>query len=274
MSTDHKEKRTKQIITSSLLLALLLISVSAPASAQDQRAYSRVLCVKATPGRTAERIDLATNFGQKIAQARVDAGGPAVWYFMQAVIPAGERAPCDFLVVHGYDGFPTPLLPLGEALAKAGVNMKAAEFRAKRAESSRLVDAELSYLVERVGTVETGNYIRVNYMKVHDMQEWLDLESNVWKQIMEERVKAGRLKAWRAFRLFLPRGTSLPYNAVTVDVFPDWASIGKPGEINKFFEKAHPGRRFRDIGPRVQAARDIVNSHLYRVVAKASASGR
>ena len=230
------------------MLALLLISVSAPASAQDQRAYSRVLCIKGTPGRTAERIDLATNLEQKVAQARINAGGPAVWYFMQAVIPAGERAPCDFLVVHGYDGFPTPLLPLGEALAKAGVNMKATEYRAKRAKLSRLADRELWYAVERVGTAESGNYMRVNYMKVHDMQEWLDLESNVWKQIMEERVKAGRLKAWRAFRLFLPRGTSLPYNAVTVDVFPDWASIGKPGEINKFFEKPTQAGSFAILG--------------------------
>ena len=274
MNTEHKEKRTKQIITSSLLLALLLISVSAPASAQDQRAYSRVLCVKATAGRTAERIDLATNFGQKIAQARIDAGGPVVWYFMQAVIPSGERAPCDFLVVFGYDGFLTAVLPLDEALTKAGIEMKDTEYRAKRAELSRLVDQELWYAVERVGTAEPGNYVRLNYMKVHDMEEWLDLESNVWKQIMEERVKAGALQAWRAHRLFLPSGTSLPYNAATADIFPDLASVGKPGEINKFFEKAHPGRKLGDVGPRVQAARDIVNAHLYRVVAKASASGR
>ncbi len=163
---------------------------------------------------------------------------------------------------------------MGEALAKAGIDMKDTEYRAKRAELSRLVEEELWYRVERVGSAEPGNYVRWNYVKVHDMQEWLDLEVNVWKQIMEERVKAGRLQAWRALGLFLPRGTSLPYNAGTVDVFPDWASVGKPGEINKFFEKAHPGRKLGDVGPRVQAARDIVNSHLYRIVAKASASGR
>ena len=219
--------------------------------------------------------DFIPNISKKMMQAKADAPGATLtaWYFMRSRIPSGEEPTCDYLAVEAFEGFPAPLLSRSEALKKAGIDMTRDEYIDRRNSLVKLVDIKLYSAVEIVGETEPGNFVVLNYMKVRDFDEWLDLESNVWKQIQEARVKGGGLKAWGSHRLFLPRGTSLPYNAVTADVFPDFASVGRPAQMEKIIEKAHPGRRFRDIMTRTRKAREIVRADLYEVMEKVTPSG-
>ena len=76
---------------------------------------------------------------------------------------------------------------------------------------------------------------------------------------------------WSAHRLFLPRGTSVPYNAATVNIFPDWASIGNMQVVN-YFEKTHSNLDTTGLWKKVGAARDIVRSDLYEIIAKVTPS--
>lgn len=71
----------------------------------------------------------------------------------------------------------------------------------------------------RVG--KTGNYIKVNYAKVSDMQNYLGFETGVWLPFIEKAMKDKKTSfvGWSVANVLLPGGTSLPFNAFSVDHF-------------------------------------------------------
>ena len=62
------------------------------------------------------------------------------------------------------------------------------------------------------------NYFVVQYLKVHPSMdnEYLELETGVWKKMQQARIDAGVLDAWYFFRVISPSGTKTEYNYVTV----------------------------------------------------------
>ena len=242
----------------------------ASSQTQDQQSYGRDNCVKVKEGKAQEYATYLRDVVVKLAKVRVDAGAVVSYTIAQAVAPAGRAARCDYHILAGYNGFP-PEAPSAEQTAadmkKAGLSMNLEAMIAKREELSYLVGVDIWMYRERVGTPKKGGYARINYDKVHPGMgaEWATLESNGWKQLAEAASKEYGT-AWRAASLAMPGGANLPYNAMTVDIFPSWAALGKGIPARDLWNKVHPSRDMTAHLNRLSTIRDRPRVDTVRLI--------
>jgi hypothetical protein len=206
-----------------LVLVLLLGGGNALA---EEPVFLMSRCIKAQPNKSGEYEKFMMETTRKSMQVRADEGSLAAWVFAHSVIPGGGLdSTCDFLLINVHKGFPPERVPIDPYFAKAKVTVTREQWYAKLAEQSRLVRAELWRGIDELGTIEKGNYFRVDHLKV-STEDWGGEKTvKLWQ---EGRIKAGELRGWQAHQLLIPAGTSQPYNFRTLEVFPDWSSIGRP----------------------------------------------
>jgi hypothetical protein len=259
-----------QFTTRVVLGMLLVLAIPQFAAAQDgPPLYSWVQCIDTKPGHENEYQQFTLDVTQKVLQVEDPESNRVAWYLLRSVIPAGDSAPCNFLAVATFKGFPKSSLSFGDRIKKAGVNMTLEDHRAKRNSLSSLANRELWRRVDGLEqTSEVGNYIRINLAKVHDWDAWTDLERNIWKPIAQELSKGEKRGTWGASRLVMPSGSSLPYNALSFDVFTNWDALGGGQGVSAAFQKIHPEMSSDLFSSRAQQAREVVRRDLYRVVGK------
>lgn len=238
--------------------------------AQEPARFSRDYCIKVRDGKAQEFSAYLRDVTVKLAKVRVEAGAVASFTIAQAVAPAGRSARCDYHLVYTYVGFP-PEEPGAEQTAadmkKAGIFMTHEAMLAKRAELIYLAGMDIWRWRERVGQSTKGAYARINFDKVHPgmAAEWLDLESNGWKQLAEVAAKEHGT-AWRAASLVMPGGADLPYNAMTIDVFPSWAALGQGIPARAIWNKVHPNRDMSAHLDRLSTIRDRPRVAVVRLI--------
>lgn len=154
------------------------------------------------------------------------------------------------------------------AYEKAHIAMKPTDFAAQRDAVSRLRKSELWRVRATVGIPEKGNYVRHNYVKVQadDMGPWLKLETETFKPVHEARVEMGAFKAWALVTLAMPSGSALPYNAMTVDIYKDWAAIANPPKYQEAFQKAGKGEMSAAFTQSEKLRGAFIRTELYEVV--------
>jgi hypothetical protein len=235
--------------------------------AQDQQGgYHRVACIKVKPGKEAEFREFVAGAARKFFQSSADSGEIAGWFLARTVIPAGSEAGCDYVGVTLFRDLPRPPLGLEEidkGLKRAGVAMSASEFVAKREEVSSLVSANLWRQAVAAGVPpEKGDYAYVNFMKVHSMHDWMDMENNVWKPMAASFAKGGGLRGWSVNVLVLPSGTDTKFQAVTLDVFPNWEAAFKPLPVEDTFKQVHPDKDAEQTFEKLLKSRDLARREL------------
>ena len=93
---------------------------------QPATGYHTVACLKVKADKGSEFRKWAAEDLHKYAQSRLDAGFVTTWYLLRSVMPQGESAECDYLVVAMYPAAPPKPLgveDLDAALKKAGIAM-------------------------------------------------------------------------------------------------------------------------------------------------------
>jgi hypothetical protein len=233
--------------------------------------FAKSFCIKVQPGKNAEFMKLMTDVSKPVAQVRADAGEYSTLFLMRAVYPAGMEAACDYELVTLYPGFPPdPKTAMAAATAyeKAHVAMKPSEFTAQRDALSRLRKSELWRVRASLGIPENGNYVRHNYVKVQpdDMAQWLKLEEETFKPVHQARIEFGAFKGWALTTLAMPSGSELPYNAMTVDWYKDWSSIGAPTKYQEAFQKAGKGEMSAAFAQSSKLRGAFVRTELYEIV--------
>ena len=242
----------------------------ASSQTQGPQFYARDTCVKVKEGKAQEYTAYLRDVTVKLVKVRVDAGAIATYTIAQAVAPVGRAARCDYHLVTGYNGFP-PEAPSAEQTAadmkKAGISMSREAMVSKRDELSSLVGVDTWNYRERVGTPQKGGYARINYDKIHPGMgaEWLALESNGWKQLAEA-ASTEHGTAWRVASLAMPAGASLPYNAMTVDIFPSWAALGRGLPTRALWNKVHPNTDMTAHLSRLSTIRDRPRVDTVRLI--------
>jgi hypothetical protein len=232
--------------------------------------FARDFCVKAREGKAQELAAHLRDVEAKLGKAEVDAGTMATYTIAQAVTPSGKAATCDYHIVIGYNGFP-PEPPSPEQTAatikKAGISMTTEALTAMRGELAELAGMDVWLFRERVGVAKKGGYARINYDKVQPGMgaEWVSMESNGWKQLAEAAVKEHGT-AWRVASLIMPGGTSLPYNAMTVDIFPSWEALAKGLPAREIWNKVHPERDMSAHLTRLSEIRDRPRVDLVKLI--------
>lgn len=236
----------------------------------QQVQYTRSLCIKVEPGKMAEYTKLQSDIKPAL-QAQADAGEFSGRLLSRAVYPAGMAATCDYMAVTLYPGFPPdPKSSMSHetAFEKAHVSMKPTEYIAALTSATRLRKAELWRILDSFGTPELGNYVRLDYMKVqpNNFNEWIKLEKETYKPVHQARMELGSMKGWVLSTLMMPGGSSLPYNAMTVNMYKDWAQIGTPLKYQEAFQKAFPGKDMSQVMALTPTLRDLIRTELYEVV--------
>jgi hypothetical protein len=95
--------------------------------------------------------------------------------------------------------------------------------------------------------------------------EWLNMESNGWKQLAEVAAKEHGT-AWRVASLAMPGGANLPYNAMTIDIFPSWAALGQGIPARAIWNKVHPNSDMSAHLDRLSTIRDRPRVDVVRLI--------
>jgi len=236
-------------------------------SAQQQPGYYQVLnCIKVTTGKTTEYLKFVNDASKPLAQARANAGEIVSWSLLRSVLPTGEEARCDYSIVTTYEG-PIPPPPvrredLPKALERASIKMTAAEYYARRDAVSHLVATELWRTRIRLGQPQKGNYVFLNYMKVHDLPGFTKFETDVWRPLAEGWIKEGTQTGWVFNTALLPGGTEIKYAAVTADIYPSWEATFQQRNTTDMFKKAHPGKDLQQTMAPQTKLRDLAQRNL------------
>jgi hypothetical protein len=258
-------RATRFAIAFTCVAALTVTAQNAPAPS------AKSFCIKVQPGKNAEFMKLMNDVSKPVAQIHADAGEFSASFLLRTVYPAGMDAACDYQLVTLYPGFPPDpktLMTPATAYEKAHVAMQPSEFAAQRDALSRLRRSEMWRVRESIGIPEKGNYVRHNYVKVQpdDQGPWLKLESETFKPVHQARIEMGAFKAWALVTLSMPSGSELPYNAMTVDIYKDWASIAAPTKYQEAFQKTGKGEMSAAFTQSAKLRGAFVRSELYEVV--------
>ncbi|MCC6341473.1 MAG: hypothetical protein IT166_04710 [Bryobacterales bacterium] len=233
---------------------------------QSPSIYQTVNCIKVTPGKGPEYLQLARDATLKFMQARADSGEITSWVLLRSVIPAGAEARCDFATLTTHSG--SPALPMNRESAaavfrKAGLGISTDEYVAKRNGLSRLVSTEIWRRALLTGHPEKGNYLYTNNMKVHNMKEYAKFERDVWLPMAEEWIKEGGMTGWGVSVAVLPGGADVKYAARSADIFPNWEAAFKPRNLQAMFAKVHAGKDFEETMSGLSKLRDLARRELW-----------
>ena len=263
-----------------LALPALFLSAIPAARAQDQpQTHLSTFCIKALPGKAVELEQFVSDVGSKLFQVSMQEKRMSRWTFSRAVTPTGEEAACSHRLALVYEGAPPePPNALEADLKKAGIKMTSQEYFAKLMSFSKLVLHERFARFAGFGAPEKGTYFQINFMKPlpGKAADFAKFEREVWMPLAEQAAKSGHpRRAWAGWFRIYPSGSESDYDAITVDVFRDWASVWKPQGFSKdAVEKVFPGKTAQDLMAPTITLRNLVHRELYFVVESGRAASQ
>jgi len=254
-----------------MLCAVLAATSALTLCAQQQppTGFHSVACVKIKAGMAHEFTQWAAGDLHKYIQSRVNSGAVSTWYLLSSVIPQGESAQCDYIMVSIYSGVPTAPMErddLVAALKQAGLSATAQEFVDKRNSMSTLISNDMFRTVASVGSPKMGDYFIVNYMKVSNMDDYTAYEKKVWVSFAEGLAKDGSRTGWSLNERMFPSGANTPFQAVTVDIVPSWKEIFQPsGDFAATFRKTHHDMELGTTFEQYEKLRTIVSTEVFHL---------
>ena len=142
---------------------------------------------------------------------------------------------------------------MNAGLKKAGLTMTAKEYVDQRNSVVQLQLSELWENVNALGTLQKGDYVVLNHMKVFNSTEWIAFEKKTWQPLAESMVKDGLMRGWFV-NVPVFGGSDVKYQGSTVDVYPNWEALFKDPGITERFKQAHPGK---DLNQTLDAAEKL-----------------
>jgi hypothetical protein len=260
--------RLPAALAASAFLCLLTVP---PAAAQPQNppSFTRTVCLKVTDANTPVMERLLTEANAKVGLVGLQKGFYNSVTVSRAVYPQGAAASCNYIVSWNYAGLPPEITKKmsDDMFQAAGMGTWDA-FLGKLSAASELVRTDLWSVIARAGTMRTGDYFRLNWMRVKPGKaaEWGELETKQWAPVMEARVADGELRGWVSYNHVLPAGADQTFNAATVDVFPSWDKMWRQKGLGGYVAKVHPGLNAALFNSRTNDAREMARVEVYQVV--------
>lgn len=214
----------KSITPKILLVGLFLFISSFTLQAQVMIMQYRSVA----PEDRAEFLERETTYWAAIAKKAIDDGKMLSWQLWETVggVDMDENTP-NFVFVNSFAD-KGGLDRLGEIWNPSAVfpNKKMEDMETNS--RSRVVHSIITEIGLSVG--EGAQFARVNYDKVTDWELYRKREGGIWKPFIEQTIKDKKtsVKGWNVIRVAVPSGTSVPFDAFTVDFFDTMSEAVMP----------------------------------------------
>ena len=91
-----------------------------------------------------------------------------------------------------------------------------------------------------------------------------------WKAIHQERIKDGRMTAWLLLKVVNEEQKDIPYNYITLNVYPDMEKVSDGGPTNEDFTNAHSDQyseqEIQAMGALTRKVNNIIRSDLLKSI--------
>lgn len=275
MKKKYNNYGKAMVVTILLSIAFGVFPLLGNAQENDPPLFALVECMKVKPENEDRYLEVEKSIWKPLHLERAKQGNIVGW-FLYKVRFTGTDDKYNYVTVtlfadplkiedpwNNID--PAKILPgkdLDKAMQETG--------ESRDLVSSAVITRQAS--VYREGGPGDFIFIQVDYMKVEQGKEdeYWDVETNVWKPIHQEFIKAGSRVGWSLWGRIFPAGAGLDYQFVTVNYMADWSKIGA-ANFTDAFSKAHAGKDLDAMSAKTGASRTLVKSELWEVVEKAFA---
>lgn len=253
----------KQWMISFVLAAMPLGLYGADLPGQaDTPGYMHGRCWKAHPGKSTELREFFDTVGRTLGEEAVKAGKLAAYSVIEARVPRGQEAMCDFIATSMFVGYPTDLQLMTDAAQKR-LKMQPGQIGEKLNAAGYLVRTTLSRVVGSIGMGKEGAIVSVQTFHAPSASAYEDMVENEIQALAQARTDAGDTLGWGTAVVVQPRGTNQDFNASSYTVFEDMAAQGKRTDWVSLYAKAAPGKSWDDFLSRLRETREIVDTGIY-----------
>lgn len=242
----------------------------ANAQQNDPPLFALVDYMKVKPENESRYVDLETNIFKPLHMERAKQGNIVGW-FLYRVRFTGTDDAYNYVTVTLFNDplkIEDPWKNIDFAKLLPGKDLD--KIMQETLTSRELVSSSLVNQISSVykeGGAGNFKYLQLDYMKVEQGKEneYFDVETNIWKPVHQEFIKAGSRVGWSLWSRNFPSGAGLDYQYTTVNYFADWSKIGA-ADYNDAFNKAHVGKDLNALMKRTDDSRTLVKSELWEVV--------
>ncbi|GAB5554171.1 MAG: hypothetical protein Sapg2KO_37620 [Saprospiraceae bacterium] len=211
---------TQKILLAGLFLFISSFTLQAQVMVMQYRSVA--------PEDRAEFIKRETTYWSAIAKKAIDDGKMLSWQLWEKVggMYMDEDSP-NFVFVNSFAD-KGALDKMGEIWNASAVFPNKKMENMETSSMSHVVHSIITEIGLSVGT--GGQFARVNYDKVTDWALYRKREGGIWKPFIEQAMKDKKtsVKGWNAIGVVMPRGTSMPFDAFTVDFFDTMSEAAMP----------------------------------------------
>ena len=208
--------------------------------------------LKTLPGKFDAYDSLLRNYSKKIVDREIKDGNYLQWSVYEVLMPTGEQADHNVVVIvvsHKLDQLLDPPGTAKEVFAKNFPELseaKRAGIMSSYGTNRTLVKKEIYSVISSTGengppTKTPAKYVQVDYMTpvAGKEQDYVKMETETFKPVHLERIKLGAAKGWVMLGKILPGDTNDPAPFVTVNFYDNFDGM-MDGKYNEAVKKAHP----------------------------------
>lgn len=237
--------------------------------------FGLVEFMKTSPGFEGKYVELETTTWKKLHQARLDKGIIIGWYLYRIHYTAADD-PYNYATVTLFSD-PAKMEDAWAGIDPAEVleGMNIEKMYQETMESRKMVSSNLMNRMDIVfpeGGPGDFKYLQLDYMKVKQGQDgnYINTETEIWKPIHREFIKAGSRVGWSLWGRIFPSGYGIDFQYVTVNYYSNFSQIRTDDYYNAY-EKSGLEMSWDEISEKTNKARLLVKSELWEVVDHISA---
>jgi len=270
MKKKHNNYRKAVVVIFLFTIVFGVFPLTGNAQENDPPLFALVECMKVKPENEDRYLEVEKNIWKPLHLERAKQGNIYGW-FLCRVRFTGTDDKYNYVTVTLFNDplkLEDPWKNIDPAKVLPGKDIdKAWDETATSRElvtSSLIIRQASAYPVGGPG----GNkFFQIDYMKVDQGKEseYIDVETNIWKPVHQEFIKAGSRVGWSLWGRNFPAGAGLDFQYITVNYMADWSKIGA-ADYNDAFAKAHAGKNMDDLFTKTNASRTLVKSELWEVI--------
>ncbi|NNE25971.1 MAG: hypothetical protein HKN09_03945 [Saprospiraceae bacterium] len=219
-------------------------------------------------------VEIEKNIYKPLHAKSVDKEQKLGWILYEIIYPYGEDTKYNYATVNLYQdskqAFDISWTDFMESFNEIHPDKDIEEIQRQTQKLRTLVSGEMFALVDEAvpgPSTKPAEYISVNHMVVHPGkdQEYIGMETEIWKPLHQQRIKEGNAQDWFLFRRLFPYGAEFGYQYVTVDAHGSLEQMTTPNS-NETWSEVHPDMEFESVLEKVEDIRTLRRQETWRMI--------